>query len=135
MKIGEVMSSPAVVVGPDSKVTDVAVLLAGKGFTAVPVVDGNGALIGIVTEADLLDDRLRSDPRIHGRMAPPRTPPATEVGAVMSAPPESVTADDDAADIEDFLDSAVDRTTAERLAAAVPGVVSVRARHQTPDPF
>jgi hypothetical protein len=39
------------------------------------------------------------------------------------------------ADIEDFGTDTEDRARAARLAAAVPGVVQVHARHQTPDPF
>jgi hypothetical protein len=39
------------------------------------------------------------------------------------------------ADIEDFGSDVDDRKRAARLAAAVPGVVQVQARHQTPDPF
>ena len=39
------------------------------------------------------------------------------------------------ADIEDFGTDTAERAQASRLAAAVPGVVRVRARHQTPDPF
>ena len=37
--------------------TDVADTLAALGFSALPVVDGSGALIGIVTEADVIDNR------------------------------------------------------------------------------
>ena len=54
MLVSQAMSSPAVTVGPGDKVKDVAALLAERGFSAVPVVDPDGELLGIVSEADLL---------------------------------------------------------------------------------
>lgn len=38
-------------------------------------------------------------------------------------------------DIEDFGTNTSDRAQAGQLAAATPGIVKVRSRHQTPDPF
>ena len=54
MKARDVMVSPVVTVGGNETVRDVAKLLIGKRISAVPVVDGAGKVIGIVTEADLL---------------------------------------------------------------------------------
>jgi CBS domain-containing protein len=53
MKAADIMSSPAVTVTPDTTVHELAALLAGRGISAVPVVD-NDSLAGIVSEADLL---------------------------------------------------------------------------------
>ena len=53
MKARDVMVSPVVTVGGNETVRDVAKLLIGKRISAVPVVDGAGKVIGIVTEADL----------------------------------------------------------------------------------
>jgi CBS domain-containing protein len=38
---------------------DTARVLVHNGFTGAPVVDDRGDLVGMVTEADLLRDRLR----------------------------------------------------------------------------
>ncbi|MHA6783105.1 CBS domain-containing protein [Pseudonocardia saturnea] len=59
----DIMTRPVLTVPPGTPVRAVAALLSGRGFTALPVVDDAGDLIGIVTEADLLRDRLRHDPR------------------------------------------------------------------------
>jgi CBS-domain-containing membrane protein len=54
MKARDVMVSPVITVGENETVRDVARLLIAKRISAVPVVDGGGKLIGIVTEADLM---------------------------------------------------------------------------------
>ena len=54
MKARDVMVSPVMTVGENETVRDVAKLLIAKSISAVPVVDGAGKLVGIVTEADLL---------------------------------------------------------------------------------
>jgi CBS domain-containing protein len=68
MKAADIMTAPAITVTPETKVHDVAVLLAARGISAVPVVEGD-RLVGIVSEADLLhrheigtDCALRGDP-------------------------------------------------------------------------
>jgi CBS domain-containing protein len=63
MLVRDIMTRPVVTVPPGTPVRAVAALLSGRGFTALPVVDDAGGLVGIVTEADLLRDRLRHDPR------------------------------------------------------------------------
>jgi CBS domain-containing protein len=50
----DVMTSPAIVVGPQASVTEIANLLSAKHISAVPVCDSNGRLLGIVSEWDLL---------------------------------------------------------------------------------
>jgi CBS-domain-containing membrane protein len=54
MKARDVMVSPVVTVGENEIGRDAAKLLIEKRISAVPVVDGAGKLIGIITEADLL---------------------------------------------------------------------------------
>jgi CBS domain-containing protein len=64
VRIREIMSSPAVVVPPELPVKDAAALLASRSFTCLPVVAGDGRLIGVVGEAELLVDRFPPDPRL-----------------------------------------------------------------------
>src|SRR3974377_668835 len=54
MNAGNCMSKPVVSVHPDTPLREVARLMLDKGITAVPVVDDNGAPIGIVSEGDLI---------------------------------------------------------------------------------
>lgn len=54
MKARDVMISPVITVKETATVKDVAALLLEKRISAVPVVDHQGRLAGIVSEADLL---------------------------------------------------------------------------------
>jgi CBS domain-containing protein len=54
MNARDVMSAPVVSVHPDTPTREIARLLLDKGISAVPVVDNNGAAIGIVSESDLI---------------------------------------------------------------------------------
>jgi CBS-domain-containing membrane protein len=60
----ELMTAPAVTVGPDATVTEAARLLHRHGIKRLPVVDPAGPLLGIVSRADLLKVFLRSDAEI-----------------------------------------------------------------------
>ncbi len=50
----DLMSAPAVTVGPDTQVADIAALFAAKGINRAPVTDAQGRLLGIVSRADLV---------------------------------------------------------------------------------
>jgi CBS domain-containing protein len=50
----DVMVSPVITVGVDATVRDAAKTLLEKHISAVPVVDGKGRIVGIVTERDIL---------------------------------------------------------------------------------
>ncbi|MEO7131590.1 MAG: CBS domain-containing protein [Dermatophilaceae bacterium] len=51
---GEIMSAPVHTVPPDASVGNIAELLRSKGISGVPVIDAAGALLGLVSEFDLL---------------------------------------------------------------------------------
>ena len=67
MQRREIMSAPAITIPARAGICEAATILVDAGFTALPVVDDDGALIGILSEADLLKDRISPDPRVHGR--------------------------------------------------------------------
>jgi len=54
MKASDVMSSKVITVKPDTTVQEIANILLSNRISAVPVVDDAGALVGIVSEGDLL---------------------------------------------------------------------------------
>jgi CBS domain-containing protein len=54
MKAVDVMVSPVITVGPETSVTETADILLKNRISAAPVVDGSGALVGIVSEGDLM---------------------------------------------------------------------------------
>jgi CBS domain-containing protein len=57
----ELMTAPAVTVGPDELVVVAARRMHDRDVKRLPVVDHGGALVGIVTRADLLKVFLRAD--------------------------------------------------------------------------
>ena len=54
MQARDVMTTPVVTVGPQTSVEEIARLLLERRISGVPVVDAGGALLGIVTEGDLV---------------------------------------------------------------------------------
>lgn len=52
MLVRDIMTSPAVSVGPETLLGDVALLMAEKNIGALVVVDAQGTLLGIITEGD-----------------------------------------------------------------------------------
>jgi len=54
IEVSEVMSRRLVTVGPDTTLGDAAALLLKHKIGCLPVVDDDRALIGLITETDLL---------------------------------------------------------------------------------
>ena len=57
MKVKEIMTAPVICTRADASIADVATLLARHKISAVPVTDEQGAVIGLVSEYDLLARR------------------------------------------------------------------------------
>jgi CBS domain-containing protein len=55
MNASDVMVTSVITVGPDASVQEVADLLLQHRISAVPVVAANGAILGIVSEGDLIN--------------------------------------------------------------------------------
>jgi CBS-domain-containing membrane protein len=60
----ELMTTPAITVGPNATIEAVARLAARSRVRSVPVVDNDNKLLGIVTRADLIKVFLRDDEQI-----------------------------------------------------------------------
>jgi len=60
----ELMTAPAVTTTPGTRIADAARIAADGRVRRLPVVDGAGVLVGIVTRADLLRPFLRPDAEI-----------------------------------------------------------------------
>ena len=93
MRARDVMTSPVITLRPDAPVHAAAALLCSHGFTAAPVVDAAGALVGIATEADLVRGRIVPD----GWVVQPEPDPV--VGEVMTPAPAAMRPEDDLADV------------------------------------
>lgn len=89
--VQEVMTREPVTVLPTDPVEVAVELLLARRFTALPVVDADGRLVGVVSEADLLGDRLagRREPRSVSAVMT-RTPVTLPVGATVGEAVELV---------------------------------------------
>jgi CBS domain-containing protein len=87
MRARDIMTTAVTTVRSETHIKEAAAALAAKGFTALPVVADDDRLVGIVTEADLVRDRVPADPRAlcHPGAVPP-TATTTTVGEVMTTP-------------------------------------------------
>ena len=54
MRAADVMTPDPVCISPDASITDAIRLMLERKFSGLPVVDARGALVGIVTEGDLV---------------------------------------------------------------------------------
>ncbi len=52
--VGEVMSTPPITAGPDDDIKDVATIVDERRIKRLPVVDGEGKLIGVISRADII---------------------------------------------------------------------------------
>jgi len=115
MLVREIMTSPAFRVHEASSLDAALQMLATSGVTSLPVVDHDERVVGIISEADLLQEHLTSDPRAHMRLVPAESAPLpTTVAQVMTAHPHTVREDSDVAELA--------RTFAETSWKSVPVV-------------
>jgi CBS-domain-containing membrane protein len=96
MKVSEIMSRPVIAVTPETAIKTAAELLVERAISALPVLDSNGRLLGIVSEADLLPIETRPDPRSQATPLPPTAGSAPQtVADVMTRRVVTVTVDTD----------------------------------------
>lgn len=62
MKVKDVMTREVVAVGSEAPLRDVAALLAEHGISGLPVIDEEGRVLGVVSEADILVKERASEP-------------------------------------------------------------------------
>ncbi|WP_409332748.1 CBS domain-containing protein [Trujillonella humicola] len=100
MQVRDVMTREVATVGPDTSAKYAGEVMAERGYAALPVVDADGGLVGIVAEADVLRDRLPRDPRLHLRREeePDRVLPLL-VRGVMTEQVRVVAPGDDVSDV------------------------------------
>jgi acetoin utilization protein AcuB len=66
--VGEVMTSPVVTCRPDQSISSVAALMIDFKLYGLPVVDGEGKLVGILTSTDLLRLLTHTDWNVSDRL-------------------------------------------------------------------
>lgn len=65
MRADEIMTSPVISVHTTTPIREAAALLSEHNISSLPVLDEDDKLVGIVSELDLLRDRMPHDPRSH----------------------------------------------------------------------
>jgi CBS domain-containing protein len=85
MRARDIMSRSVVTVRTDTPIQRAAALLTEHGITSLPVLDEDDRVVGILSEVDLIRNRMPHDPRSHLRPEAHRDPdPANRVGDVMT---------------------------------------------------
>jgi CBS domain-containing protein len=67
MNVADVMTEPAITVTPETTVADAARLMLQHHISGLPVVDQAGAVVGVVSEGDLLRRAETGTSRTHSR--------------------------------------------------------------------
>lgn len=101
MRAADLMTRKVLTVLPRTTVREAARSLSSNGFTTLPVVDEDGVLVGVVTEADVIRSRLPGESR--ARRAARREAAPTTVGQVMTAPAVALPPSTDAAELASFM--------------------------------
>jgi CBS domain-containing protein len=79
MQVQDVMTSPAITVGVDASLHEVAEALAARRISGLPVLDAGGALAGVISEADIIAKETHDSS--HARTAgEAMTSPARTIG-------------------------------------------------------
>lgn len=99
MLVAEVMTTPAESIRPEATLEDAIAKLGRARISALPVVDSDQRVVGIVSEGDVLRHRLPADPRAHLRPVAPTSAAEPTVDAIMTADPSCATLRQDCADV------------------------------------
>jgi CBS domain-containing protein len=119
----ELMTAPAITIGPDALVGAAARLMQRHHLKRLPVVDAGGQLIGIVSRHDLLKVFLRPDDQIAAEIAGVLT-------AILLLDPASVaiTVRDGIVTLAGQVEDSGQIQAAVKLAGDVDGVIAVTSR-------
>jgi CBS domain-containing protein len=118
------MTSPAVTIRPDRAVSEAAALMLDRCVNRLPVVDRHGALLGIVTRADLVRAFVREDDAIEREIREDVT-----LRTLWNVPERfTVGVDSGEVTIEGEVADADSAELLVRFVERVPGVVGIRSR-------
>jgi CBS domain-containing protein len=63
MKVSDLMSAEVLTATPETPLKEAAALLARRGISGIPVVDAAGAVVGVLSEADIIVKSRGEQPR------------------------------------------------------------------------
>jgi len=121
--VGDIMSTEPRTIGPDETVTAAARKMSELGIKRLPVVDGSGTLVGIVSRADLMAVFARPDHQIASDII------NDGVTRLLGADPGSVTVEvrDGVVTLDGRVDLVTEKRMLEEFARRVAGVVAVNS--------
>lgn len=119
----ELASVPAVTIGPGDSVQEAAKLMHDRAIKRLPVVDGDGRLVGVISRSDVLRVFMRSDDEIRREIV------EDVIGRTMllDAPTLVISVTDGIVTATGEVDRKTDAEILTRLSAAVAGVVAVES--------
>lgn len=108
MLVREIMTAPAVHIHQDADLDEAIDLLAGRRVTALPVVDSESCVVGVLSEIDVLRRAVEPDARSRVMPAPEGEPMPKHVSEIMTTDPYTTTEGSDVADLIDlFVDTSI----------------------------
>jgi CBS domain-containing protein len=99
MRAREIMTRPVITLEAEMSLLQAAAVLAEQQVAAAPVLNEDGELVGMLTEGDLITERLGPDPGPQDR----RGGAAQTVGEVMTSTVIAMSASADAADLAEAM--------------------------------
>lgn len=118
---GELMTRPAITVGPETSLADAARRMTANDITHLPVVDGAERLVGIVSRGDLLTVFLADDNEIRDLIERD----VVKTAMLLDPAAVTVTVDDGVVTLAGTLDRKSDASTLVHLTTMLDGVVGV----------
>jgi CBS domain-containing protein len=117
----QVMTSPAVTIGPDATAAEAARLMHRRAVKRLPVVDEAGRIVGILSRGDLLKVFARTDDEIRKEIVHD----VIEHTLMLEVEPIAVAVEDGIVRVSGVADRKTDVELIGRLALRVAGVVDV----------
>jgi CBS domain-containing protein len=126
MKARDAMTSPAITVNQKATLREAGDLLARRGISALPVVDDEGQLVGILSQMDLIRFNTAETPRATETQSEGGEPEPIRVADIMTVEVVSVSPETDLHTVAKRLSESHVRQVPVLSDAGLVGVVSRR---------